>query len=118
METTSGALNECRCGFVGDARIDGAIGHRWRVLRKAHVDRGRISPFQAAALERFIEHRFVADADSGERDAEALEIAVALELAALDEFLADQQRRKAVARTVVHLVRHDLEAYAAFDRVV
>ena len=41
-----------------------------------------------------------------------------IELAALDEFLADQQRRKPVARTVVHLVRHDLETDPAFDRVV
>jgi len=94
------------------------VGSLVMVLRKTHVNRGRISPFQAAALERLIEHGFVTDADSRDRDAQTFEIGVALELATLNEFLADQQRREPVARTVVHLIRHDLEADAAFDSVV
>src|SRR5262249_30679278 len=89
-----------------------------RMLRKAHMNRCRVPPLQPATLERFVEDGFVADADAGNRDAQALEIAIALELADLDEVLADQQRREAVAGTVVHLVRQDLEADAALDRIV
>ena len=85
------------------------------MLRKAHVDRRRISPFQAAALERFVEHGFITDAHAGDRDTQTLEIAVVLELAGIDEALADQERSKPVARTVMDLVRHDFEADAALD---
>jgi hypothetical protein len=61
------------------------------MLRKAHVNRGSISPFQAATLERFIEHGFVADADTGDCDTKSLEIGLTLEFAVLDEVFADQQ---------------------------
>ncbi len=88
------------------------------MLRKSHIDDFAVPPFQTAALERFVQHQFVARPGARQRHLETFEVLEVLELAAVDQRFANEQRGVAASRRMVRLVGDNLEVDSARHGIV
>src|SRR5581483_3438959 len=93
-----------------DRRVDRAALQPGQHLRKGEVDVLDIVVFEPGALQRLVDGRAGRSAFARLGDLGALEVGEGLELAAIDQFLAHQQRDISVAGQVRALVGDDLEA--------